>query len=74
MKLRPPETAADDQVTAWRQTQLLDAGCPEAAAARIARDYRFDLHRLIDLREQGCPFDLAVRILAPLDDSPERSS
>jgi hypothetical protein len=28
---------------------------------------RYDLHQLIELVEQGCPPELAVRILAPLE-------
>jgi hypothetical protein len=37
-------------------------------AARLAIDPRFDLHALIELAEQGCPPELAVRIVAPLED------
>jgi len=57
-------------ITGWRRRQLLDSGFPRALAARVAADARYDLHALIQLVERGCPPDLAVRILAPLDESP----
>jgi hypothetical protein len=37
-------------------------------ASRLARDDRYDLHALIELVERGCPPELAVRVLAPLDE------
>ncbi len=54
-------------VYAWRRDQLVGSGFPPALAARLARDPHFDLHALIQLTECGCPPELAVRILAPLD-------
>jgi hypothetical protein len=30
-------------------------------------DFSFDLHALLELVDRGCAPDLAVRILAPLD-------
>ena len=51
----------------WRRRQLRESGFSPSVAARIARDPRFDLHALIELAERGCPPDLAIRILAPLD-------
>jgi hypothetical protein len=33
----------------------------------VAEDDRYDLHRLVELVERGCPPELALRILAPLD-------
>jgi hypothetical protein len=56
----------DAPVNRWRRDQLVQSGFPLPLAARVARDPRFDLHRLIQLVEQGCPPELAVRILAPL--------
>jgi hypothetical protein len=58
---------AVDQVAAWRQEQLLAGGFPPALAARLARERGWDLHALIELVERGCPAELAVRILAPLE-------
>lgn len=56
-----------DEVTRWRREQLADAGFAPTAAALLADDPRYDLHALIELVERGCPCDVAVRILAPLD-------
>ena len=58
-----------DEVVSWRCAQLAQAGFGSAVAERVARDPRFDLHALIELVERGCPPELAVRILAPLDGS-----
>jgi hypothetical protein len=55
-----------DDVVLWRSDQLVEAGFPIALAAQLAHDARYDLHDLIELTEQGCPPDLAVRIFAPL--------
>ena len=55
-----------DEVTAWRRAQLLRSGFPFRIAAGVARDGRYDLHRLIELVDRGCPPELALRILAPL--------
>jgi len=54
------------EVTAWRGDQLAHSGFPQALAADLAADGRYDLHALIELVERGCPPHLAVRILAPL--------
>jgi hypothetical protein len=58
----------EQQILAWRHAQLLDAGFPAPLATRLAGDTRFDLHALIELAERGCPPELAVRILAPLEE------
>jgi hypothetical protein len=60
---------AGDEVARWRRVQLLDSGFPLPLAARIAEDPRYDLHALIELVERGCPCELAVRILAPLQEA-----
>jgi hypothetical protein len=52
----------------WRRERLVASGFPSPLAARLARDSRYDLHALTELAERGCPPELAVRILAPLDD------
>ena len=58
-------------VARWREEQLLDAGFAATLATRVALDARRDVHALIELVERGCPPELAERILAPLDDTPE---
>jgi hypothetical protein len=55
------------EVTAWRRDQLITAGFSRDLASAVAGDREFDVHRLIELAERGCPPRLAVRILAPLD-------
>jgi len=50
----------------WRSAQLAESGFSSRAAAKLARDERYDLHALIELVERGCPAALAARILAPL--------
>jgi hypothetical protein len=55
------------EVVRWRRRQLAAAGFGLALATRLARDPRWDLHALIELVESGCPPELAVRILQPLD-------
>jgi hypothetical protein len=55
-------------VVSWRRDQLVHAGFPLPSAARLARDARYDLHAVIELVERGCPPDLAMRIMSPLED------
>lgn len=54
-------------ILAWRADRLRDAGFPTRLAAAVARDRRYDVHGLLELIDRGCPPDLAVRILCPLD-------
>lgn len=54
------------EVNRWRREQLVLSGFPLPLAVSLAKDQRFDLHRLIELVEHGCPPEVAVRILAPL--------
>ena len=57
---------------AWRRRRLQLAGFDAALADRVAGDRRFDLHAVLELIDRGCSPELAARILAPLDDQPER--
>ena len=52
----------------WRTHCLRRAGFDAATADRIATDTAFDLHALLELVDRGCPPQLAMRILAPLDE------
>ena len=61
---------AAHEVVRWRREQLTASGIPLPLAARLAKDARYDLHALIELVECGCRPELAVRILAPLDEEP----
>jgi hypothetical protein len=64
-----PTQADEEQVVAWRREQLVEAGFSLPLAARVASESRYDLHALIELAEHGCDPELAVRILAPLDEA-----
>lgn len=59
-----------ESVIAWRVRRLAAAGFDLGLAERVARDCAFDLHALIGLAERGCPPELAVRIVAPIEERP----
>ena len=63
----------DRKHVAWRRRSLIGAGFPAGAARDLAIDERVDIHALLELTDRGCPPLLAIRILAPLDDEPERT-
>ena len=56
------------ELVEWRLAQLVRSGFSPRLASRVASEERFDLHALIELAERGCAPELAVRILAPLED------
>lgn len=62
-----PNEILDRGVLSWRIECLRDAGFEPPLARLLALDGRYDLHELLDLLDRGCPRELAVRILAPLD-------
>jgi hypothetical protein len=55
------------EIVSWRRERLAEAGFPVPLAARLARDPPYNLHALTELCERGCPPELAVRIMAPLE-------
>jgi hypothetical protein len=57
----------DDPVVLWRTSRLREAGFDAQLAGALARDRAYDLHAVLQLVDRGCPAELAVRILAPLD-------
>jgi len=67
LQTQTTEDRGADEVVIWRREKLAQSGLPLSLAARLAQDSRYDLHALIELLEQGCPPDLAIRILAPLE-------
>jgi hypothetical protein len=71
MRVEQHDRRARPEVLAWRRRQLRSAGFSSALASRVARDAAYDLHALIELVERGCPPQLAVRVLAPIDEVPE---
>ena len=69
MRVEQSDRRSASEIVSWRRRQLAAAGFPEALARRLADDATYDLHALIELVERGCPPELAVRILAPLDEA-----
>jgi len=59
--------AGEDPVVLWRAGRLREAGFSSQLAAELAQDCAYDLHALLGLMDRGCPPELAVRILAPLE-------
>jgi hypothetical protein len=68
MQTKTTAVQALDQVVHWRREQLVGSGFAPALAARVAENTDYDLHALIELVERGCPSELAVRILAPIEE------
>ena len=68
MRTNTTEERAAHDVVRWRREQLVTSGFALPLAVRVAKDARYDLHALIELVERGCRPDLAVRILAPLEE------
>jgi hypothetical protein len=62
-----PNLGHPDDLVAWRAQRLRAAGFDSRLALDVARDDRFDLHAVLGLIDRGCPAELAVRILAPLE-------
>ena len=52
-----------ERIERWRAEELERAGYGTRTAARIAARHDIDLHHAIGLLEQGCPPELAVKIL-----------
>jgi hypothetical protein len=67
MRTETTHERRNPEVVTWRRERLARAGFPLPLAARLARDARYDLHALIELVERGCPPQLAIRILDPLE-------
>lgn len=68
----PDETHGDTQtdpelervrVEKWRYKTLVKAGYPPRLARQLSRDPDVDLHKAIELLENGCPVELAEKIL-----------
>ena len=52
-----------DKIERWRAEELARAGYGTRAAGRLATRHDIDLHRAVQLLDQGCPPELAVKIL-----------
>jgi hypothetical protein len=67
MRLEQRHRGTTPEILSWRRRQLVEAGFPRPLAREAAHDSAYDLHALIELVERGCPPELALRILAPLE-------
>ena len=70
MQTKTTSVQALDGVVRWRCDQLVASGFAQPLAARVAENAHYDLHALIELVERGCQPELAVRILAPVEEKP----
>ncbi|HEY4976339.1 MAG TPA: hypothetical protein VII05_03160 [Gaiellaceae bacterium] len=52
-----------DRIVRWRSGELERAGYSTDDAAALAARLEVNLHEAIDLVKDGCPPDIAVRIL-----------
>ena len=52
-----------EKIERWRAEELERAGYGTRAAGRLAARHDIDLHRAIELLDQGCPPGLATKIL-----------
>ena len=52
-----------ERVEQWRAEALERVGYDAAAAAALAARHDVDLHLAIELLENGCPLETALRIL-----------
>ena len=51
------------RIEQWRAEELERGGFSPAHAAKLAARHDVDLHRAVELVQQGCPADLAFKIL-----------
>ena len=68
MQTKTTSVQALDEVVRWRCEQLVESGFVLALAASVAKNAHYDLHALIELVERGCQPELAIRILAPIEE------
>jgi len=68
MQTKTTTVHARDAAVRWRCEQLVESGFAPALAARVAKNAHYDLHALIELVERGCKPELALRILAPVEE------
>ena len=57
------ETTEQERIEQWRARALERAGYSLEAAAELAVRADIDLHLAVELLENGCPADTALRIL-----------
>ena len=52
-----------DRVERWRAEELIRAGYEPSDAVALAARHDIDLHRAVELIQQGCPYETAIEIL-----------
>ena len=52
-----------ERIERWRAEELERAGYGTRAAGRLAARHDIDLHLAVELLDQGCPPELAIKIL-----------
>lgn len=52
-----------EKIERWRAEELLRAGYGTRQAGRLATRHDVDLHHAVELLAQGCPPELALKIL-----------
>jgi hypothetical protein len=52
-----------DKVEHWRAEELIRAGYEPSDAVALAARHDIDLHRAVELIQQGCPYETAIEIL-----------
>lgn len=61
--LRIQDETEIERIEHWRAEALERAGYDPSSAAMLAMRHDVDLHHAINLLSQGCPAELALRIL-----------
>jgi hypothetical protein len=61
--VRHPTETENERVERWRAQELERAGYPPEAAAKLAARTDVDLHGAVDMLANGCPAEVALRIL-----------
>jgi hypothetical protein len=61
--VKHPVETENERVERWRAQELERAGYSPEAAAQIAARSDVDLHQAVDLLGQGCPPEVALKIL-----------
>jgi bifunctional DNase/RNase len=51
------------RVELWRAEELIRAGYEPSDAIALAARHDIDLHRAVELIQQGCPYETAIEIL-----------
>ena len=52
-----------EKIERWRAEELMRAGYGARAAGRLSSRHDIDLHQAVELLVQGCPPELAIKIL-----------